>query len=64
VNPVVAVLIGWALADEPIGWRTIAAAAIILAGVALVSKPGKPVTTVKDARGAVPRNEAWEATGD
>jgi drug/metabolite transporter (DMT)-like permease len=64
VNPVVAVLIGWALADEPIGWRTIAAAAIILAGVALVSKPGKPVMTVKDARGVASAREALEATGD
>lgn len=38
VNPVVAVILGWALASEPIGARTIAAAAIIVAGVALVNR--------------------------
>ena len=37
VNPVVAVFLGWALADERIGIRTIAATVIILASVALVS---------------------------
>jgi len=37
VNPVVAILLGWALADEPIGIRVWVAAATILAGVALVN---------------------------
>jgi drug/metabolite transporter (DMT)-like permease len=37
VNPVVALLLGWALAGEPMGLRTWVAAAIILAGVALVN---------------------------
>ena len=37
VNPIVALLLGWALAGEPIGVRTWMAAAIILAGVALVN---------------------------
>ncbi|HKO17085.1 MAG TPA: EamA family transporter, partial [Gemmatimonadaceae bacterium] len=37
VNPVVAVLLGWAVAGEPISGRTIAAAAVILAGVALIT---------------------------
>lgn len=64
VNPVVAVLIGWALAGEMIRVRTIAAAVIILAGVALVNKPGKPVTHIKTAPGSVPTKAAWEATGD
>src|SRR2546430_2942322 len=41
VNPVVAVFLGWALAGEGIGVRTIAATVIILASVALVSGPGK-----------------------
>ncbi len=36
VNPVVAVFLGWALADEPITGRTLLAAAIILTGVALI----------------------------
>ncbi len=36
VNPVVAVFIGWALAGEPLGPRTLLAAAIIIAAVALI----------------------------
>jgi drug/metabolite transporter (DMT)-like permease len=38
VNPVVAVLLGWGLAGEPVGWRTLAAMVVILAGVALVRR--------------------------
>jgi drug/metabolite transporter (DMT)-like permease len=37
VNPVVAVILGWAIAHEPIGARTMTAAAIILAGVAIIT---------------------------
>src|SRR4029077_7992884 len=37
VNPVVAVFLGWALAGEPITRGTLVAAAVILAGVALIS---------------------------
>jgi drug/metabolite transporter (DMT)-like permease len=37
VNPVVAVLLGWALANEPVTVRTLAAAAVILAGVATIT---------------------------
>jgi len=37
VNPVVAVLVGWALAGEPVGPFTILAMLVILAGVALVN---------------------------
>jgi drug/metabolite transporter (DMT)-like permease len=37
VNPVVAVLVGWAFASEPVNWFTIAAMLIILIGVALVN---------------------------
>ena len=37
VNPVVAVLLGWAILHEPITMRTIAATAVILLGVALVN---------------------------
>lgn len=36
VNPVVAVFLGWALADETLNTRTIIGAAIIVAGVAIV----------------------------
>lgn len=46
VNPVVAVLLGWAVAREPIGARTLVAAAITLAGVALITstQPASSVT--------------------
>jgi len=37
VNPVVAVFLGWAIAGEPVTTRTLAAAAIILAGVAMIT---------------------------
>ena len=37
VNPVIAVLLGWALAGEPISARTLVAAAIILVGVAVIT---------------------------
>ncbi|PAP76324.1 EamA family transporter [Rubrivirga marina] len=37
VNPVVAVLLGWALADEPMGPRVIAAGAAVVAAVALIT---------------------------
>jgi drug/metabolite transporter (DMT)-like permease len=37
VNPVVAVLLGWAFAHEPLTPRTLLAAAVILAGVAIIT---------------------------
>lgn len=37
VNPVVAVLLGWAFANEPVTPRTLVAAAIILGGVAIIT---------------------------
>jgi drug/metabolite transporter (DMT)-like permease len=37
VNPVVAVLLGWAFASEPLTAGTLAAAAVILTGVALIT---------------------------
>lgn len=37
VNPIIAVLLGWAFANEPIGARTIVAATVILAGVAIIT---------------------------
>lgn len=51
VNPVVAVFLGWALAGEPMGARTLAAAGVILAGVALVTtreKRSKPETLPRE----------------
>jgi drug/metabolite transporter (DMT)-like permease len=38
VNPMVAMLLGWLIADEAFGTRMVIAAAIILAGVALINR--------------------------
>jgi len=61
VNPVVAVFLGWALADERIGIRTIAATAIILASVALVSRRGKVQEAPREIKEL---EEVSEAAGD
>jgi drug/metabolite transporter (DMT)-like permease len=61
VNPVVAVFLGWALADESIGARTIAATVIILASVALVSGQAKSHTATREIKGFA---EVSEAAGD
>lgn len=37
VNPIIAVVLGWAFASEAIGMRTIVAAGVILGGVALIT---------------------------
>jgi drug/metabolite transporter (DMT)-like permease len=37
VNPVIAVLLGWAILDEPLGGRVIGAAALIVASVAAIT---------------------------
>jgi drug/metabolite transporter (DMT)-like permease len=37
VNPVIAVLLGWAIAGEPLTGRTLVAAAVILAGVVVIT---------------------------
>jgi len=41
VNPVIAVLLGWLVLAEPLGWRMIVAMLIILGGVALVKTAAK-----------------------
>ena len=61
VNPVVAVFLAWALADERIGIRTIAATAIILASVALVSRRGKVQEAPREIKEL---EEVSEAAGD
>jgi drug/metabolite transporter (DMT)-like permease len=67
VNPVIAVLLGWAFAGEPIGPRTVLAAAIILAGVALITTRGAahghptgehPVPVTEGALASQPRRTA------
>lgn len=42
VNPVVAVLLGTVVLDEPLTWRTLAGGGIILASVALIVRAPKP----------------------
>jgi drug/metabolite transporter (DMT)-like permease len=42
VNPIIAVLLGSLLLDEPFGVRTVAAAALVLGGIAIIS--GRPAT--------------------
>jgi drug/metabolite transporter (DMT)-like permease len=41
VNPVIAVVLGWAILGEPLGWRVVLSTSIILAGVALVKTAPK-----------------------
>ncbi len=50
VNPVVAVALGWAFAGEPVTSRTLLAAAVILAGVAII-------TASRDRDVSVPEEE-------
>ena len=48
VNPVVAVFLGWALADEALTMRMLVAAAVIVSGVVLITlapKQAVPLTT-------------------
>lgn len=46
VNPIVAVLLGWLILGEPVTGKTLIAAAVIIAGVALIttaqSRPRQP----------------------
>lgn len=63
VNPVIAVLLGWALAHEALGLRMAAAAVVIVAGVFLVSTRSKrPVPDRR--RTIVPLREAREFAAD
>jgi drug/metabolite transporter (DMT)-like permease len=48
INPVIAVLLGWVVLREPLGWRVMAATGVILAGVALVkTAPRKSAPDVR-----------------
>ena len=54
INPLIAVLLGWMVLAEPLGWRVIAATSIILGGVALVkTAPKRP--TSSGVQPALPR---------
>jgi drug/metabolite transporter (DMT)-like permease len=50
VNPVIAVLLGWALAHEALGVRTLMATVVIVAGVILVSTRRKQVSAAEQRR--------------
>ncbi len=58
INPIIAVLLGWLVLSEPLGWRVLLAAATILCGVALVKTSPKELLEMisrrrsKDARQA------------
>ena len=57
VNPVVAVFLGWALASEPLTPRMLAASAIIIGGVALITTARSKAAPAKgspSSRGAAP----------
>ena len=45
VNPIIAVILGWLVANEPLGPQTIVAAAIILAGVAVITTTAQAAPT-------------------
>ena len=49
VNPVVAVLLGWAIAGEPVSARTLVAAAVIVGAVALIVSARKRPTPAPSA---------------
>lgn len=53
VNPIVAVLLGWAFANEPVTSRTLVAAAVILAGVAIITIAGEREISVAEEERAV-----------
>lgn len=55
INPVIAVLLGWLVLSEAVGWRVLGAMAIILAGVALVkASPQRDSGKAKEQTAAAP----------
>lgn len=50
VNPVIAVFLGWALANEALGARTLIATVVIVAGVILVSTRCKPAVIIENRK--------------
>lgn len=45
VNPVIALFLGWWLADEPVGFRSLLAAAIIVGSVVVIVSESRPAST-------------------
>jgi drug/metabolite transporter (DMT)-like permease len=70
VNPVVALILGWALADEELSVRTLLAAAIIIASVVLITaqpaqgESGERVPQPEPAAEAAARLDARQQAGD
>lgn len=70
VNPVVAVFLGWWILDEPVGGRVFLAAAVIIAGVALITiaknrkAPVAPPVSARPPGGATPPRRAAATAGD
>lgn len=59
VNPLVAVFLGWLILGEPVTGRTLAAAAIIVVSVAVItSQRGRSTAPKRMAPGAAPENPA------
>lgn len=51
INPLIAVLLGWMILSEPLGWREVMATAIILGGVALVkTSPKRVLISIRERR--------------
>jgi len=57
-NPVIAVVLGALLLDEPFGLRTAAAIAIVFAGMALVRKPASARVDAKPPAESAARDAA------
>ncbi len=47
VNPIVAVILGWAVYREPVGWREAVGMVVIFVGVAMVKRAGRSVPAGK-----------------
>lgn len=63
VNPVVAVLLGWALAGEPLSPRVLGAAAVIIAAVAVITTGRRDLTPPPTPQTLPPRPE-WRRRGN
>ena len=50
VNPIVAVLLGWGIGHEPVSSRTLLAAGVILAGVAIITITRDPAPVTRGGR--------------
>ncbi|MGQ9683968.1 MAG: EamA family transporter [Anaerolineae bacterium] len=64
VNPVIAILLGWALAGEPLSARTLAAGAIIIGAVFLVTTGSRPQPRAADVPSATSQPATDGGTAD